>query len=556
MGNAASPSNIKFGFRQNGMIDKDMEKYPNLHQILATCRQSIDSNVYDKFIDQFPYLYKMMLDKGTVPEEVYDELGFFPKDMDQNGNIVERNAGIGQENRQRAKCLTHSAQVEERAKRIETIQREHQRVQDQKREKEMNRIETIKRIRDELLLRAEKEGFNIEGTLEDCTVEHFSKLSAKDLHDFIVAYDPDVTIKNQIKGLKKDTLKAAEEALENNTPVEVFNSSILQAYRCRRNPCKIDLAFVPSVDCGVEEVPASSSVNPVVELVLCSDTENILPSQLMSCGNWVGVVSELFNLRETIENPILSVNQEVKDKADVLVKYLRSRLSAFMSRRNVTKARQQHWAIQLANKNLSVIAAFMVIADHVKTNLQPLDETHSLLSPEPHKFIPCEQHKEWIGAYAYRDENQGIFIRSGKSSAKGFCHRHNEHRKEAMKKATTSNRFYSSYPTKCNPRYKTSRLVLGCFDDLKQYIVAGFDPKCELASRIDKSYDEGGIMILSQTHKEKINASMKQTPNALHKYHTYLSYLFELGYDLAIAPSHNVSDSFGFESFVGLFGAA
>jgi hypothetical protein len=28
----------------------------------------------------------------------------------------------------------------------------------------------------------------------------------------------------------------------------------------------------------------------------------------------------------------------------------------------------------------------------------------------------------------------------------------------------------------------------------------------------------------------------------------------ELGYDLAIAPSCNVSGSFGFEAFVGLFG--
>jgi hypothetical protein len=141
-------------------------------------------------------------------------------------------------------------------------------------------------------------------------------------------------------------------------------------------------------------------------------------------------------------------------------------------------------------------------------------------------------------------------------SAKGFGERHAEHLKEAKKEAFTANNFYSSYPTKCNPRAKKSKSVLGYFDSLTLVIAAGFDPKSELAALIDKDFNEGGIMIMSDADKTNISSSMKQNNCTLNKYHTFLSYLFKLGYDLAIAPSSNVSDSFGFESFVGLFNTA
>ena len=51
-----------------------------------------------------------------------------------------------------------------------------------------------------------------------------------------------------------------------------------------------------------------------------------------------------------------------------------------------------------------------------------------------------------------------------------------------------------------------------------------------------------------------IQPSMKQQPCHLLKFHAYLAYLFELGYDVAIHPSMNVSSDPGFESFIGVFG--
>ena len=51
-----------------------------------------------------------------------------------------------------------------------------------------------------------------------------------------------------------------------------------------------------------------------------------------------------------------------------------------------------------------------------------------------------------------------------------------------------------------------------------------------------------------------LQSRMKQQPPHLLTFHAYLAYLFELGYDVAIKPSMNVSSNPGFESFIGVFG--
>ena len=58
---------------------------------------------------------------------------------------------------------------------------------------------------------------------------------------------------------------------------------------------------------------------------------------------------------------------------------------------------------------------------------------------------------------------------------------------------------------------------------------------------------------MNEADKKNIESRMKNESNSLKKYHAFLSYLMEFGYDLAIAPSCNVSDSFGFEGFVATF---
>ena len=122
-----------------------------------------------------------------------------------------------------------------------------------------------------------------------------------------------------------------------------------------------------------------------------------------------------------------------------------------------------------------------------------------------------------------------------------------------IKKWGRANHFFFMYMTKENGS-TASRSKQGWFESLAQFIAAWFKSQSTNASLIDTKYSESGVLILSQADKEKIRASMRQNPNVLQKFHSFLAYQVEFGYDIALVPGTNVSRSLGFESFVGLFG--
>ena len=84
---AATRENILFGMHENGMLDKEKARYPVLLKILGTRRSSMPQELYKKVIDNFTYLYNVVMEGGCIPEEVFDELAF-PMDADVNGNEV------------------------------------------------------------------------------------------------------------------------------------------------------------------------------------------------------------------------------------------------------------------------------------------------------------------------------------------------------------------------------------------------------------------------------------------------------------------------------------
>jgi spore coat protein CotH len=63
-----------------------------------------------------------MIEKGHIPEQVWQDLAIFPKDKDANENEVSRDATISQESRQRTKSLTHQYQVDLQQKHYQEIQ--------------------------------------------------------------------------------------------------------------------------------------------------------------------------------------------------------------------------------------------------------------------------------------------------------------------------------------------------------------------------------------------------------------------------------------------------
>ena len=53
------------------MIDKKTELYPDLHVILKTCKREITKEEEDLVFASFPILYKKMLEKGHIPEDLF-----------------------------------------------------------------------------------------------------------------------------------------------------------------------------------------------------------------------------------------------------------------------------------------------------------------------------------------------------------------------------------------------------------------------------------------------------------------------------------------------------
>jgi hypothetical protein len=100
---ACSKDNIKHGFIQAGIIDKEFNRYPVFNKILATCPQQPTLEEYRTVLESFEDFIKIMDEKGHIDEEQYDMRGI-RMDKDINGQDVFRTAGIAQESFQCSKC--------------------------------------------------------------------------------------------------------------------------------------------------------------------------------------------------------------------------------------------------------------------------------------------------------------------------------------------------------------------------------------------------------------------------------------------------------------------
>lgn len=265
----------------------------------------------------------------------------------------------------------------------------------------------------------------------------------------------------------------------------------------------------------------------------------------------------LFNLHK-IENelmrvdPSLAVSEEVKAKADVLVKMLRQRFRTFLKQRISSKAKRTHWSMEFARINLPVVAAVMALSGHLKSDLECLNDRDSLLITNSSCFLKCYDHanKDKEGAYLYFDTVRNVFVRSGKVAGRGFVVRGDEHLKSS-KAARPSSKLYRLYPSKESVRATNRRR--GHFESLLQVIAAGFDPTSEEMSSLEKDYKNGGVFVLSKGDVGQIKSSMKNLKcSDNEKFRHMLAYQMELGYDLALSPDDIVSTNPGFESVLGV----
>ena len=147
-------------------------------------------------------------------------------DSDRNNKAVHRTADINQENRQRAKCLTHIHQVELREERTMLIQADIYRKKADKLSLLNSKINDNTICEEKIMTILQKDNIDNSSdiTLNDASLEMFDKCNLPDLIAFILVRRPDLT-KSKIP--KKGKLVDAEKG-ENNC--------ILLAYECRSMP--------------------------------------------------------------------------------------------------------------------------------------------------------------------------------------------------------------------------------------------------------------------------------------------------------------------------------
>ena len=332
---------------------------------------------------------------------------------------------------------------------------------------------------------------------------------------------------------KKGTAKLASEK-DNCMVLIAYN------YRDRENTIRDRFPHEEELDDGCNDVR-------ITNISLSHDMCTVAPSDLLGNVEWVRNAIELFDLG----GRSAEICDEEKQKADELVMQLKERHPIHIQKRVIQEQKQSHWCWKLAKKNLSVNAALMVLSEHVKEDLSVVSRNDDLLTMNQSRFRQCCDVPTREGAYLYFDRNNHRFIRSGKVTRRGFNVRHKEHLK-ASQEAQSSSNFYFFYPSLASAR-SSSGTKRGAFERLDQLVAAGFAPTSTAAQTMDKDWKEGGLLILSDEDKEQIKKKFGRV-SELQKFQDICAYQLEYGYDLAIAPGNNVSESPGFESVLGVFG--
>lgn len=117
---AATPKNIKKGFVEIGMIDKETETCPDIDKMLATLTRELTVEDATLLENNFSQLLQIQIEAGHISDHDYDRLGF-PDDIGSDGVITKRYSG--HDSRKRACQLNH---VLANRKRKENICHHHQ----------------------------------------------------------------------------------------------------------------------------------------------------------------------------------------------------------------------------------------------------------------------------------------------------------------------------------------------------------------------------------------------------------------------------------------------
>ena len=534
------PDNIIHGLVANGMLDPTTKRVPVFQNIIGTIRRVPTHKEVDLCKKTFRILMAWSYNNGMrcIPDSVFIGLGF-PKDIDAYGKEKVRTAGILQENQQRCKCLTAVAEIASREKRNREMEIEVQRKEDRKKARVDRKKNDAIAVDERLCSLASLE--YSEANIAKCELKHFAQLKAPELRTFIVARHETYTTLSKTQKELYHPKTALQDALDGTV------NCVSVAFACREKKSKVlaAMAELEETSNTTEDSPATIST---FSIVLDPSSNWVAAGDLLLDASWLSRICEVFDPQDKL------LRQEITDdtvkKATLLCSLLRTRLHSDRYLRRVKLEKRLHWCLEWAAENLSIFAAYMVLFGHVKKNIACLGELRCLLAkPNGNNFLMATNSEgKLFGGYLVFDTNDDEWVRAGKSTNEDGCAgRWAEHKTKAKSARNDSDcLFYDLFPSKESPRSQGK--IEGLFEDLRQYIAAGFDGAAVAESGIFmKEYrEDGGIFFYTKQQKERIERLNLRGRTKVQKYSEMVAYLIEISYGLALGPM-DVSGSTGFE---------
>mmetsp|Transcript_7584 Transcript_7584/g.13673 ORF Transcript_7584/g.13673 Transcript_7584/m.13673 type:complete len:352 (+) Transcript_7584:347-1402(+) len=294
---------------------------------------------------------------------------------------------------------------------------------------------------------------------------------------------------------------------------------------------------------------------PTTETVLLNPSQNdIKSSQLLRDPVWVARIISVFDPQgKLIKEEII---EDFTTKADCLLNMLQFRLSSYHIPKRVPKSKHNHWSLEWAKKNLAVVAAYMILFKHTKMDISVFGESKCLLAkPTGNSYLLCSNEEGGlVGAYLSYDANEEEWVRAGKATAAGKGNKcggmkgrwHDHEKRHKAHDNVDDSQYYDLYPSKESIRSKNP-MKAGLFENLQQFVAAGFAPNDATAAQFEKDYASGGLFFYTSDEKASVLRTNFSGKLGNQKFSEMVAYLFELGYDLALSRSHNVSESPGLE---------
>lgn len=451
------------------------------------------------------------------------------------------------QNQQRAKILTATAEVKKRAQRDMEIELSIQRKEARKQAHVDNTLNVQLAVIEKLCKAADTEP--IEENLRECSIENFCSLRKNELHAFILDRHPTFTKISELNHLHHPSAKRALADANNG----IANAASV-AFALRESPSRV---FARSVaddttndnednSTRTDDTPSSLLI---VDVLLRPELHGVVkPSDVLLDSAKVQFIRDTFDPNHNMPSPdSFSPTSEILQQADCLFTHLKARLRTHIK----TRVMPDQWnnkCLRWAQKNLAIVAAYMVIFDHVVPDVTCLDESSCLLKqPSCNNFLTCSNEESTqVGCYLHFNRNLSVWVRSGSAAGVGgFGQRLSQHKKRAEADTNPDNsQFYDNYPSVESVRSR-SKSKRGLFEHLDPYIGASF---CKnIPPGILSSRGEDGLFLYTPEEVGWINNLHCHGKPMDQKYQQMIAYLFELGYDLAISRIYNVSNSPGFE---------